>query len=114
MATGGGGTSLFSYADPNVESPTSYTSPQGSALIYTYRGNGNLATIKTATGEDSYRADYHPDGTLKTYSHPNLTTTSTTDRVSTTLSYTGGNLTGVDHPAPLGTPRLRWTPTPGA
>ena len=103
VATGMAGTSLFSYADPNVESPTSYTSPQGSALTYTYRGNGNLATIKTAGGgEDRYRADYHPDGALKTYSQPNLTTTSTTDRVTTTLSYTAGNLTGVDYPAPLG------------
>jgi YD repeat-containing protein len=102
VATGGAGTSLFSYADLNVESPTGYTTPQGSALTYTYRTNGNLASIKTATGEDSCRADYHPDGSLKTYSHPNLTTSSTTDRVTTTLSYTGGNLTGVDYPAPLG------------
>lgn len=99
-----GGKSTFTYGDPSVDSPTKYTTPQGTSLSYTYRkGDGNLTSIRTANGgEDRYRAAHNDDGTLKSYSEPNLTTSAKTDRVTTSLGYTKGNLTRLDLPAPLG------------
>jgi RHS repeat-associated protein len=98
-----GGTSTFTYDDPGVNSPTKYTTPQGNALNYAYRkGDGNLASVKSAAGgETAYSLDWNDNGTLRGYSRPNLTTSSKTDRVSTSLSYANGNLTGIDFPDPI-------------
>ena len=104
--SGSGAVAKYTYdaAGSNPEAPASYTSPQGSQITYSYRpGDGNLVSFKEANAtENRYDFDYNTDGTLKNYSQPNLTTSTSGDRVPTTFTYTGGNLTGIDYPAPLG------------